>query len=123
MKLLKEINGGYKLKTRCKNMDIKKIVELLKILKKIYVCEMAGFNESFKLVQDANMDDLNAFLEENGVNPLDVLESCYNIEYVLEDREKDYEKSPDGVKKFFYNFEGIKLSNNEANEIYEKYLK
>ena len=122
MKLLKEINGGYKLKTHCNNMDNKKIVELLKILKKIYVCEMAGFNETFDLVQDANIDDLNAFLEENGVNTLDVMESCYDIECVLEDREKDYEKSPDGVKKFFYNFEGIKLSDNEANEIYEKYL-
>ena len=122
MKLLKEINGGYKLKTRCNNMDNKKIVELLKILKKIYVCEMAGFNETFDLVQDANIDDLNAFLEENGVNTLDVMESCYDIECVLEDREKDYEKSPDGLKKFFYNFEGIQLSDNEANEIYEKYL-
>ena len=122
MKLLKEINGGYKLKTHCNNMDNKKIVELLKILKKIYVCEMAGFNETFDLVQDANIDDLNAFLEENGVNTLDVMESCYDIECVLEEREKDYEKSPDGVKKFFYNFEGIKLSDNEANEIYEKYL-
>lgn len=105
-------------------MDIKKIVELLKILKKIYVCEMAGFNETFDIVQDANMDDLNAFLEENGVNTLSIMESCYNIEHVIEDRftEKDCEKSPEGVKKFFYNFEGIKLSNNEANEIYEKYL-
>ena len=28
MRLLKEINGGYKLKTRCKNMNNKKIVEL-----------------------------------------------------------------------------------------------
>jgi hypothetical protein len=86
---------------------------------------MAGFNESFDLVQDANMDDLNAFLDENGVNTLDVMESCYNIEHVIEDRftEKDREKSPEGVKKFFYNFEGIKLSDNEANEIYEKYLK
>ena len=124
MKLLKEINGGYKLKTRCNNMDNKKIVELLKILKKIYVCEMAGFNETFDLVQDANIDDLNAFLEENGVNTLDVMESCYDIEYAMEDEfaEKGCKKSPDGVKKFFYNFEGIKLSDNEANEIYEKYL-
>ena len=122
MKLLKEINGGYKLKTRCNNMDNKKIVELLKILKKIYVCEMAGFNETFDLVQDANIDDLNAFLEENGVNTLDVMESCYDIECVLEDREKDYEKLPDGVKKFFYNFENIKLSDKKENEIYEKYL-
>ena len=106
-------------------MDSKKIVELLKVLKKIYVCEMAGFNSAFGLVQDANMDDLNAFLEENGVNPLDVLESCYNIKYALEERfaEKGCEKSPDGVKEFFYNFEGIKLSDNEANGIYEKYLK
>ena len=106
-------------------MDNKKIVELLKVLKKIYVCEMAGFNESFDLVQDANMDDLNAFLEENGVNPLDVLESCYNIKYALEERfaDKGCEKSTKGVKELFYNFEGIKLSDNEANGIYEKYLK
>ena len=104
---------------------MEKIVELLKILKKIYVCEMAGFNESFDLVQDANMDDLNAFLEENGVNTLDVIESCYNMEYVMENEfaEKDCEKSPKGVKEFFYDFEGIKLSDNEANGIYEKYLK
>ena len=27
------------------------------------------------------------------------------------------------MKEFFYNFEGIKLSDNEANGIYEKYLK
>jgi len=108
-----------------KNMDNKKIVELLKVLKKIYVCEMAGFNESFDLVQDANMDDLNAFLDENGVNTLDVIESCYDIEYVMEDEftEKGCEKSPKEVKEFFYNFEGIKLSDKEANGIYEKYLK
>ena len=106
-------------------MDNSKIVELLKVLKKIYVCEMAGFNESFDLVQDANIDDLNAFLEENGVNPLDVLESCYDIEYAMEEEfaEKDCEKTPDGVKEFFYNFEGIKLSDKEANGIYEKYLR
>jgi hypothetical protein len=107
-------------------MDNKKIVELLKVLKKIYVCEMAGFNESFDLVQDANMDDLNAFLEENGVNTLDVIESCYNVKNVMEDRfaEDDYyEKSPEGVKEFFYNYECIKLSDKEANGIYEKYLK
>ena len=105
-------------------MDNKKIVELLKVLKKIYVCEMAGFNESFDLVQDANMDDLNAFLEENGVNTLDVMESCYDIKCALEERfaEKGCEKSLDGVKEFFYNFEGIKLSDNEANGIYEKYF-
>ena len=106
-------------------MGNSKIVELLKVLKKIYVCEMAGFNESFDLVQDVKMDDLNAFLEENGVNTLDVVESCYDIECVMEDEfaENGCEKSPDGVKKFFYNFEGIELSDNEANGIYEKYLK
>lgn len=106
-------------------MDNKKIVELLKILKKIYVCEMAGFNETFKLVEDVNMNDLNAFLEENGVNPLDALESCYNIEYVIKNRfeKKDCEKSPKGVKEYFYDFEGIELSDKEANGIYEKYLK
>ena len=108
-----------------KNMNSKKIVELLKVLKKIYVCEMAGFNESFKLVQDANMDDLNAFLEENGVNPLDVLESCYDIACVVADEiaEKGCEKTPEGIKDYFYKYEGIKLSDNEANGIYEKYLK
>jgi hypothetical protein len=105
-------------------MDNSKIVELLKVLKKIYVCEMAGFNESFDLVQDANMDDLNAFLEENGVNPLDVLESCYDIEYVMENEfaDKGYKKTPKGIKDYFYKSEGIKLSDNEANGIYEKYL-
>lgn len=105
-------------------MDNSKIVELLKVLKKIYVCEMAGFNESFDLVQDANMDDLNAFLEENGVNPLDVLESCYKMEIVLRDfAENGCEKTPEGIKDYFWRFEGIKLSDNEANGIYEKYLK
>ena len=106
-------------------MDNSKIVELLKVLKKIYVCEMAGFNESFDLVQDAKMDDLNSFLEENNVNTLDVLESCYNVGYVIENRfaEKGCEKTPEGVKVFFYKFEGIKISDNEANSIYERYLK
>lgn len=106
-------------------MDNSKIVELLKVLKKIYVCEMAGFNESFDLVQDAKMDDLNAFLEENGVNTLDVLESCDNVKYVMEDRfaEEGCEKTPKGVKDFFYKFEGLEISDNEANCIYKKYLK
>jgi hypothetical protein len=106
-------------------MDNSKIVELLKVLKKIYVCEMAGFNESFDLVQYAKMDDLNSFLEENGVNTLDVIESCYNVKYVLENNFKDKgcEKTPDGVKDFFYKFEGLRISDNEANCIYEKYLK
>lgn len=106
-------------------MNNSKIVELLKVLKKIYVCEMCGFNESFDLVQDAKMNDLNQFLEENGVNTLDVLESCYDVKYVLENEFKDEgcEKTPDGVKDFFYNFEGIEISDNEANCIYEKYLK
>ena len=106
-------------------MDNSKIVELLKVLKKIYVCEMAGFNESFDLVQDANMDDLNTFLEENGVNTLDVIESCYDMEYVMENEfaEKDCEKTPEGIKDYFYKYEGIKLSDKEANGIYEKYLK
>ena len=105
-------------------MDNKKIVELLKILKKIYVCEMAGFDETFDIVQDANMDDLNVFLEENGVNTLDVLESCYDIEYVMENEfsEKGCEKTLEGIKDFFYKSEGIKLSDNEANGIYEKYF-
>lgn len=105
-------------------MDNSKIVELLKVLKKIYVCEMAGFNESFDLVQDANMDDLNSFLEENGVNPLDVLESCYKMKIVLRDfSETGCEKTSEGIKDYFWRFEGIKLSDNEANGIYEKYLK
>lgn len=106
-------------------MDNSKIVELLKVLKKIYVCEMAGFNESFDLVQDINIDDLNAFLEENGVNTLDVVESCYRVKNVLNGRfaEKGCEKTPEGIKDYFYNFEGIELSDNEANGIYEKYLK
>ena len=106
-------------------MDNSKIVELLKVLKKIYICEMAGFNESFDLVQDVNMDDLNAFLEENGVNTLDVVESCYIVKNVLNGRfaEKGCEKTPESIKDYFYNFEGIELSDNEANGIYEKYLK
>jgi hypothetical protein len=106
-------------------MDKNKIVDLLKVLKRIYVCEMAGFNETFDIVQDAKIDDLNLFLEENGVNTLDVLESCYNIKYVLENRfaEKGCEKTSDGVKEFFYKYEGIEISDKEANGIYEKYLK
>ena len=106
-------------------MDNSKIVELLKVLKKIYVCEMVGFNNSFDLVQNAKMDDLNSFLEENNVNTLDVLESCYNVGYVMENEfaEEDCEKTPKGVKDFFYKFEGLKISDNEANCIYEKYLK
>ena len=106
-------------------MNNKKIVDLLKILKKIYVCEMAGFNDTFDIVQDANIDDLNAFLEENGVNTLDVLESCFNVKYMLENQfeEKGCEKSVEGIKHFFDTVEGIYLSDNEANGIYEKYMK
>jgi hypothetical protein len=106
-------------------VDNSKIVELLKVLKKIYVCEMAGFNESFYLVQDAKMDDLNAFLEENGVNTLDVLESCYNVKCAMDGEfvDRGCEKTAEGVKKFFYNHEGLELSDNEARGIYEKYLK
>ena len=106
-------------------MDKNKIVDLLKVLKRIYVCEMAGFNESLDIVQDAKIDDLNLFLEENGVNTLDVLESCYNIKYAIENEftKKGCEKTSDGVKEFFYKHEGIKISDKEANGIYEKYLK
>ena len=106
-------------------MDNKKIVELLKVLKKIYVCEMAGFNESFDIVQDANMDDLNAFLEENDVNTLDVLESCYDVKYVMDNHfeEMEFESTQEGVKEFFLDYDGIQLSDNEAKAICEKYLK
>lgn len=106
-------------------MDNIKIIELLKVLKKIYVCEKAGFNSSFDLVQKINMDDLNTFLEENGVNTLDIVESCYNVKYVMEHSfiEKQCDKTIDGIKEYFDKFEGIRLSDNEAKSIYEKYLK
>lgn len=106
-------------------MDNKKIVELLKVLKKIYVCEMIGANESFDLVQEANIGDLNEFLEENGINTLDILESCYKIEKVLSENfeERGCEKTKKGIKDYFWKFEGIDLSNNEVDGIYEKYFK
>ena len=46
-------------------------------------------------------------------------------EYLMENNFKDKgcEKTPDGVKDFFYKFEGLEISYNEANCIYEKYLK
>jgi len=106
-------------------MNNSKIVELLKVLKKIYVCEMCGFNESFDLVQDAKMNDLNQFLEENGVKTLEVIESYLNVKNVMNGEfvDRGCEKTAEGVKKFFYNYEGLELSNNEAQGIYEKYLK
>ena len=106
-------------------MNNSKIVELLKVLKKIYVCEMCGFNESFDLVQDTNISDLNQFLEENGVKTLEVIESCLNVRNVMNEDfiDSGCEKTAEGVKKFFYNHEGLELSDNEARGIYEKYLK
>ena len=106
-------------------MDNKKIVELLKVLKKIYACEMAGFNETYDLVQYANIDDLNEFLEENGINTLEILESCYNVKYVLDNNfeERGCEKTKKGIKDYFWKFEGINLSDNEVDGIYEKYIK
>lgn len=106
-------------------MDNKKIVELLKVLKKIYVCEMIGANESFDLIQEVNIGDLNEFLEENGINTLEILESCYNIKNVLSENfeERGCEKTKKGIKDYFWKFEGIDLSNNEVDGIYEKYFK
>lgn len=102
-----------------------KVIKLLKILKKIYICEMAGFNETKHLIQNIKIDDLNSILEENGVKLLKLLESCYEVEEALQDNilENGCERTKESVKKYFHDVEGIKLSDNEVNDIYEKYIK
>ena len=67
------------------------------------------------------MNDLNAFLEENGVNTLDIIESCYRVSNVMK-TDFNLDKTVDGVKQYFEG-EGLDLSDNEAKGIYEKYLK
>lgn len=103
---------------------MEKIVELLKILKRIYISEMCDFNDTLDIIQEANIDELNKFFEENNVNTLDILESNLDIKYILKNdfKDKDFERTPQGIKDYFSRFYCIKLSDIEAFDICEKYF-